>query len=286
MVTSPADVTITPTFAAAVTPALPTPTFTASATADKPIGTQKKSSADGMVQMYVPAGVFQMGTGLAGDWTGEDEFPLHEISLPSYWIDQVEVTNAMYGQCAQAGICKSPHALASQTRPKYFDQPDFAAYPVIQVDWSQADAYCRWAGRRLPSEAEWEKAARGPQERLYPWAGDAVGSHFTNFDIYDDWPNADTTAVGKYPAGASPYGALDMVGNVSEWTADWYAADYYGKSPSNQPTGPETGTARVIRGGAWSSDKLFLRTASRMSFYPDLAANDIGFRCVESEGNP
>jgi formylglycine-generating enzyme required for sulfatase activity len=238
-----------------------------------------------MVQVYVPAGAFKMGTSTAGDWTGEDEFPLHQVSLPSYWIDQFEVTNAQYRQCVQAGDCTPPHLLSSQTRPVYFEDAEFTAYPVVQVDWAQADAYCRWAGRRLPGEAEWEKAARGSSEQLYPWEGDAVGNHFANFDIYDDWPNADTTPVGKYPPGASRFGALDLAGNVYEWVADWYAADYYAQSPAQNPIGPQSGTQRVVRGGAWSSDKVFLRTASRLSFYPDLSAYDIGFRCAESEGN-
>lgn len=267
-----------------VSTAIPTQPPAASPTPDKPVGTQKKSTLDGALQRYVPGGTFAMGTSLPTEWTGEDETPLHQVTLPSYWIDQVEVTNAMYRQCVQAQACTAPKELSSQTRASYFENPDFAAYPVVQVNWAQADTYCQWAGRRLPSEAEWEKAARGTKERLYPWEGDAIGNHFANLDIYDDWPNADTTPVGNYPAGAGPYGALDMAGNVYEWTADWYSADFYASSPANQPAGPQTGQGRVIRGGAWSSDPLFLRTASRMSFYPDLATYDIGFRCAESEG--
>jgi eukaryotic-like serine/threonine-protein kinase len=239
-----------------------------------------------MVQLYVPAGAFKMGTTTVRDWTGEDEFPLHQVFLSSYWIDQLEVTNAQYRQCVQTGKCTPPHLLSSQTRPDYYEDANFASYPVVQVDWAQADAYCRWAGRRLPSEAEWEKAARGPSGRLYPWEGKAAGTHLANFGIYDDWPNADTSPVGKYVLGASLYGALDMAGNVYEWVADWYAADTYAQSPEQDPIGPESGIGRVVRGGAWSSESAFLRTASRLSFYPDLAAYDIGFRCAESEVTP
>jgi formylglycine-generating enzyme required for sulfatase activity len=249
----------------------------------KEIETQKKSAMDDMAQYHIPPGKFQMGTSADGDWIGEDEFPLHEILLSGYWMDETEVTNGQYQKCIQAGGCTPPHARGSETQENYFEDSDFADYPVIQVDWEQARAYCEWAGRRLPSEAEWEKAARGESERLFPWAGDAKGPHFANFDIDDNWPNADTTRVGSIPAGASPYKILDMAGNVYEWTADWYGADFYQQSPAENPTGPEHGTERVIRGGAWSSDWLFLRTASRLSYYPDGHSNDIGFRCAQSE---
>lgn len=224
-----------------------------------------------------------MGTSTDGDWIGEDEFPLHKVFLSSFWMDKTEITNAQYQSCVLAGVCTPPHELASETQKSYFDNTEFADYPVIQVDWEQAQTYCNWAGRRLPTEAEREKAARGTTERLFPWEGDGKGPYFANFDIDDNWPNADTTPVGSILPGASPYGVMDMAGNVYEWVADWYAVDYYQNSQVNNPTGPDQGTARVIRGGAWSSDWNFLRTASRLSYYPDGHSNDIGFRCAQSE---
>jgi formylglycine-generating enzyme required for sulfatase activity len=236
-----------------------------------------------MSQLYVPAGKFQMGNETGGDFVGEDEAPLHDVFLSSFWMDRTEVTNAQYQLCIQAGACSPPYEPSSETRQSYLEAPEFAAFPVIQVDWEQAAAYCQWAERRLPTEAEWEKAARGVDLRTFPWAGDAVGPHFANFGVDDDWPNADTSGVGSIPPGASPYKVMDMAGNVYEWVADWYAPDFYQHSPAENPAGPQQGEARVIRGGAWSSGWNFLRTTSRLSFYPDGHANDIGFRCAQSD---
>ena len=250
---------------------------------DTMAGASKQSSIDGMVQLAVPAGKFLMGTLTEGDWIGGDEFPQHEVYLDAYWMDKTEITNAQYRICVQAGACTPPQETRSETRKKYFDDPKFDEYPVIQVDWEQANTYCSWAGRRLPTEAEWEKAARGRLGRLFPWVGEGYGVHFANFGVDDDFPNADTSVVGSIPGGASPYGIMDMAGNVYEWVADWYAADYYSQSPAESPAGPDHGTARVIRGGSWTSDWVFLRTASRLSYYPDGHSNDIGFRCAQSE---
>ena len=245
-------------------------------------GASKQSSMDGMVQLMVPSGKFPMGTLTDGDWIGEDELPQHDVYLDAYWMDKTEITNAQYRTCIQAGACKPPQETRSETRKNYFDDPAYDDYPVIQVDWDQANTYCGWAGRRLPTEAEWEKAARGRLGRIFPWLGEGYGTYFANFGIDDDFPNADTSVVGSVPGGASPYGILDMAGNVYEWTADWYAADYYSQTPVENPTGPDLGIARVIRGGAWSSDWVFLRTASRLYYYPQDYSNDLGFRCAQS----
>lgn len=268
--------------------AIPTSTSTplpptVTPTPDKPVGTEKQSTVDGVTQLYVPAGIFQMGTKDEGDWVGEDEFPLHGVYLNSYWMDKTEVTNAQYQKCVQGGSCSAPHSIASETRKSYFDNSEFSEYPVIQVDWEQAQSYCQWAGRRLPTEAEWEKAARGPTERTFPWQGEGYGHDLATFDVDYNWPNADTTQVGSHPRGASFYQMLDMAGNVYEWVADWYAADYYQHSPAQNPTGPDQGVRRVIRGGAWTSDWVFLRTAVRLSIYPQQFSDDIGFRCAQSE---
>lgn len=259
---------------------VPTETATIAPTPDKPIGTKKQSETDGMVQFYIPAGKFKMGTSADGDWIGENEFPLHEVFLNSFWMDETEITNAQYALCVKAGNCTPPHKNNSYSRPQYYGNTEFDNFPVLQVDWAQAKAYCEWAGRRLPTEAEWEKAARGTTERLYPWEGDAKGEYFANFSIYQV---GDTTEVHHYLPGKSPYGIFDMAGNVYEWVADWYSGTYYSTSPKENPGGPETGTTRIIRGGAWSSDWIFIRTASRMYFYPQDFSGDIGFRCAQNQ---
>jgi len=262
---------------------IPNATSTIVSTPDKPVGTEKLSILDGGTQLYVPAGNFKMGTTNEGDWVGEDEFPLHEVKLNSFWMDKTEVTNDRYQKCVQAGNCTAPHSKASETRKSYYDDPNFSEYPVIQVDWEQAKSYCQWAGRRLPTEAEWEKAARGPTERTFPWLGEGYGHDLATFDVDYHWPLADTTRAGNFPKGASYYGVMDMAGNVYEWVADWYAADYYQHSPAQNPMGPDQGIKRVIRGGAWTSDWTFLRTAARLSIYPGQFSDDVGFRCAQSE---
>ena len=146
-------------------------------------------------------------------------------------------------------MCKEPTIRFSATRERYYDEPQgkFDNYPVIYVNWSMAQTYCEWAGRRLPTEAEWEKAARGTDGRIYPWGNDPPNHDLVNYDGYF----GDTLNVGRYPKGASPYGAVDMAGNVDEWVADWYSATYYQSSPASNPTGPDSGEDKVLRGGDW-----------------------------------
>ena len=230
------------------------------------------ASKDGMTLVYVSAGEFKMG---AENHT--DEEPVHTVNLNAYWIDQTEVTNSMYAKCVSAGTCQPPARENSATRKKYYGNSEFATYPVIYVTWADASAYCKWAGRHLPTEAEWEKAARGTDARIYPWGNNVAAQGLLNFYYYV----GDTSAVGSYSAGASPYGAQDMAGNVGEWTADWYDKAYYAQSAASNPTGPTTGMYRVVRGGAWLDHEFSVRSALRLFYEPNSAFIDLGFRCAE-----
>jgi serine/threonine-protein kinase len=231
--------------------------------------------------VYIPAGEFLMGSN-SDSWAYSDERPQHNVSLDAYWIDQTEVTNAMYALCVQAGICQPPGSSSSYTRTSYYGNSLFANYPVIYVDWNDAQAYCSWADRRLPTEAEWEKAARGTDGRIYPWGDTSPNCSLANF-----WGNSgacvgDTTATGQYPSGASPYGVLDMAGNVWEWVTDFYGHAYYGSSPISNPTGPALGKLRVLRGGSWYGSMKLIRSAYRSGDYFARRNGLFGFRCVLS----
>ena len=229
----------------------------------------------------VPEGSFLMGSGRAAP----DERPAHIVELASFTIDRHEVTNRRYAECVRAGACKPPALGSSRHRKEYFGDPRFADYPVIFVNWKQARTFCRHAGGRLPSEAEWEKAARGAQieERSYPWGNEPPSCALANLGGPGSCVG-DADRVGRRLLGQSPYGALDMAGNVWEWVEDWYDAKYYSKSPGADPRGPETGRLKVMRGGCWVSTADTLRVSCRKAELPSTWAHKVGFRCAYPEG--
>lgn len=232
----------------------------------------QRRGADNSEMVFVPAGEFTMGSN-DFDW----EKPPHTIYLDDFWMDKLEVTNALYKRCADAGKCSAPNLTSSFTRNSYYGNAQFDNFPVIHISWNDANAYCAWAGKKLPTEAQWEKAARGTDARAYPW-GNAFDKDKLNSSAGG---KGDTTAVGSYPAGASPYGALDMAGNVWEWVTDWYDENYYSNSPARNPRGPTNGTYRVVRGGAWEFNTVTVRVAVRVNVVPSSRDVSLGFRCAQ-----
>ena len=253
-------------------------------------GQNRLAPPDGMV--FIPAGKFTMGNDAGGIGTK----PAHHISLGAYYIDKHEVTNAEYytfwmadgGENSahtpvsygeESGIGNWPHV--AQTKPNY---------PVVGISWNDADAYAKWVKKRLPTEAEWEKAARGTDERVWPWGNvffvsiRGVNVHANVWNGRDGYDN-NLAPVGNYPTGASPYGVFDMGGNVWEWVADWFSESYYYRSPSQNPTGPAVGSRRAVRGGSWANGPQLAQCITRMGHHPAIGTSFIGFRLARDINN-
>ena len=224
---------------------------------------------DGAPAVIVPAGNFTMGD--------DEQSPLREIYLDAFYIDKHEVTVSRYAKFLQTTGGVRP--------PDRWEEASAAGameLPVIGVDWHDADAYCKWAGRRLPTEAEWEKAARGTDGRTYPWGNDAPNSLRANFGQSSDNPyKGGLAAVGRQDAGSSPYGAQDLAGNAAEWVVDWFSESFM-RGDVRNPKGPESGNGRVIRGGGWYDPPARLKSSSRMHANPDHRGDDVGFRCAKN----
>jgi serine/threonine protein kinase len=234
------------------------------------------TDSQGVSMRLVPAGIFPMGSNNGNS----DEQPIHDVYLDSFYMDTYEVTNALYKKCVDAGTCREPKRSGSFTMPGYYVNSRFNNYPVIYVDWNMANAYCDWRGAQLPTEAQWEKSARGTDGRTYPW-GEGIDCSRANYDnVY--YCVGDTAEVGSYESGKSPYGIYDMAGNVWEWVMDWYSETFYQNSLSKNPIGPDAGTSRVLRGGSWYQIVDFTSSSSRVVVPPEQFNMGIGFRCARS----
>ncbi len=250
----------------------------------------------------VPAGLFYRGTcnggtvpscsegdpGYSSTWS-EIETPIREIYVDGFYIDRYEVSVADYAVCVAAGACNEKDFLThADFGFCHFGDPGYEQHPMNCVGWFGADAYCRFAGKRLPTEAEWEKAARGTEGARFPWGNEGASCEKANYsNATNVFCEGSTAPVDTRPDGVSPYGAFNMAGNVWEWVSDWYDPDYYDVdypypdySPDENPQGPDTGEYKLIRGGSWVSAEGFIRTTMKHYYRPNTATEDLGFRCV------
>ncbi len=246
--------------------------------------------AHDVVMLLVPEGEFTMGS----EAGYPDEVPVHPVWVDSFYIDRLEVTNRQYQDCVEAGACSPPRRADCCTEdpnraplwPTYFGNPEYDNYPVIFITWFDANDFCTWRGARLATEAEWEKASRGDDARIYPWGNEEPMPELLNFTWlpgeFEVRPRYATSPVGSYPKGASPYGVLDLAGNVYEWLWDRYDANYYEVSPYENPTGPDTGDFRLTRGGSFFNQAFRNRSANRNNAYIPASSFhfDGGARCA------
>lgn len=285
-----ATATLESAVVAALTAIAPTSTPVPEPT-DPPTPTPEPFITDTNSRMlFIPEGIFSMGNDESDD---RDQTPAHLVRLDAYYIDETEVTNSAYAQCVDDGVCDPPDSPNATYHRAYYGDSAFDDYPVIFVSWFDAETFCSWRGGRLPSEAEWEKAAGfESQEGLkyrYPW-GDAFDGTRLNFcdkncprdhrDAAVDDGHQDTAPVGSYSNGRSPLGPFDMAGNVMEWVGDWYNSRAYGESGDTNPLGPLEGDFKVIRGGSWLSPSADIAVTSRDSFDPLVTRANLGFRCA------
>jgi len=245
-------------------------------------------------EVFVPAGRFLMGCApdLYPEGCDTDTYPIHAVYVDAFYIEKTEVTNVQYDACLAAGVCRERLHCESETRPNYCRASEYANYPVIGVNWGRAVEYCAWVGKRLPTEAEWEKAARGTDMRKHPWGDDAATCERLNF-MSGVWLNyehcvGDTVPVDSYPNSASPYGALNMSGNVSEWVNDWYERYYYYRSPYFNPPGPDITVKQehLVRGGSWTDNARSITTLVRLDESEIYKTKRIGIRCARSMTGP
>jgi serine/threonine-protein kinase len=255
------------------------PTITSTAEAALPTDTPFPSEIKDektVAMIYIPAGEFTMGSDTSGDIGSH---PSHKVNVAAFYIDKYEVTNKSYGDCAYAVECRKPSRQGSATRNTYFTNQFFAGYPVIYIDWKMANAYCAWRGARLPTEAEWEKAARGTDERVYPWGGGEISCSFAN--VYGCI--GDTDAVDQYEKGKSFYGVFGMSGNVWEWTSSLFANYPYDANDGREDQ-VKTGE-RMARGGGWNAfggNSTNARLDTRLKLDPGHAGPYVGVRCARS----
>ncbi|MFC2078931.1 formylglycine-generating enzyme family protein [Candidatus Bipolaricaulota bacterium] len=279
-------------------------------------GQERIRATDSTVIVWVPPGTFVMGStdaqldaalGLCSDYRGHcsrhwmtREQPAHTVLVDGFWIDRTEVTNAQYaaflnenGNQIEGGRrwldVTSNDRLIEEVDGRFRPRLGYEDHPVVEVTWYGAAAYADWVGGRLPTEAEWEYAARGPTSAVFPWGEEFDGNRLSFCDVNCPFNTRDeqfddgyvqTAPVGAFPEGASWVGAFDMAGNVWEWCADWFGESCFDESPSENPTGPETGHKRVSRGGAWGGDPYDVRSARRGDLWPNGSYPGQGFRCV------
>ena len=240
-------------------------------TSDESMGGAGKAGTQDAPMALVPAGEFTMGSNLA-----DDERPAHNVYLNAFYIDKYEVTVGQYAKYLEVTDMEEPPDWS------IMDQPQHQKRPVVNVDWEDAVKFCKWAGKRLPTEAEWEKAARGTDGRIYPWGNEAPTRLHANFGR-KEWNNHLALApVGSFEEGKSPYGIYDMAGNAWEWVSDWYDYDFYKNSPRRNPIGPTAGDSKGVRGGSWLYISEFLRSAHRFAAQPTNRYFGYGFRCAKT----